>query len=40
MRREFEDIERQRGEAERTVAQARPSVEALGQKLAALKQEL
>ena len=40
VRREFEDIERQRGEAERTVAQARPSVEALGQKLAALKQEL
>ena len=40
VRREFEDIERQRGEAERTVAQARPSVEALEQKLAALKQEL
>lgn len=40
VRREFEDIERQRGEAERTVAEARPSVEALEQKLAALKQEL
>ena len=40
VRREFEDIERQRGEAERTVAEARPSVEALEQRLAGLARQL
>ena len=40
VRREFEDIERQRTEAERTVAEARPSVEALEQRLAGLAGQL
>ena len=40
VRREFEDIERQRDEAERTVAEARPSAMALEQKLETLKHEL